>query len=116
MALKIAGYLFTGPYDLDKTVVRRNHLPVIYAVLSKEGPPWDPVFRVIEIGTSGEDGIVFAEDARRNGWTSRAQGQLCLYLMQLEGAEYRGLAARESLARAIRARHVPPNDTIGVGG
>jgi hypothetical protein len=116
MALKISGHLFTGPYDLDKTVVRRNHLPVIYAVLSKEGPPWDPMFRVIDVGASGEEGIAFGLDARRDGWKAGAKGQVCLYMMPLETSEYRTLEEREALADALRAQHAPPNDIIGISG
>ena len=116
MALKIADHLFTGPFDVEKTVVRKNHLPAVYAVLSKEGQPWDPLFRVLEIGASGQDGITFSNHARRGEWTARARGQICVYLMSLEGPEWQDVAARQSLAEQLGARHVPPNDVIGVTG
>lgn len=112
MALKIAGYLFTGPYEIEKTIVRRNHAPVVYAILSKEGPPWDPIFRVIEVGASGDDGISFSSDQRRDSWKIAAKGQLCLYLMPLEGSDGKDPAIRKQLATEISKVYVAPNDII----
>ena len=116
MALKIAGHLFTGPYEVEKAVVRKNHQPVVFAVLSKEGPPWDPAFRVIEVGATGEGGAVFADDPRCPEWRTKAEGQLCIYMLPLEGAEFRSVDAREKLADEIRTRHAPPNEFVRVTG
>jgi hypothetical protein len=116
MALKIAGHLFTGPMNLDTTVVRANHVPVVYSVLSKEGPAWDPIFRVIEVGASGAQGTDFTRHASRAAWQSKAKGQLCLYTLPLEDARWRDVAAREALAAEIAARYLPPNDLVTVTG
>ena len=37
MSLTIAGRLFTGPFDLDNTVVRPNHHPAVFAIVAKHG-------------------------------------------------------------------------------
>ena len=56
MSLKLADHLFTGPFAIDTTEVRANQPPVVYAIVAKGGPAWAPVFRVVDIGASSDDG------------------------------------------------------------
>jgi len=66
MALKLSGYLFTGPFPLGSTEVRSNHTPVVYAIIAKEGEPWAPTFRALEVGFSEDSGIDFSVHAARS--------------------------------------------------
>ena len=56
MSLKLADHLFTGPFAIDTTEVRANQPPVVYAIVAKGGPGWAPVFRVVDIGASSDEG------------------------------------------------------------
>jgi hypothetical protein len=114
MALKIDGHLFTGPRDLEGTVVRLNHRPVVFLILSKEGPPWDPVFRLIDVGCSGDEPLVFAKHEKRAEWLRRCAGKPCLYLLEMDdGAGYKD-GDRAGIAETIRKRHAPPHDVINI--
>lgn len=114
MALKIEGHLFTGPRDFETTVVRRNHRPVVYVILSKEGPPWDPVFRVIDAGYSGDEPLVFAEHEKRAEWQRQCPGKPCLYLLEMDAAYGYKDGDRIGIAEAIRTRFAPPHDIISI--
>ena len=70
MGLKIGGYLFSGPFDIEKAVIRKHQKPVIFVIISREGQPWDPEFRIVDIDASGPEGINFANEPRREGWDS----------------------------------------------
>ena len=61
MTLKLSGYLFTGPFPIDKTIIRANQPPVVFIVIAKGGPGWAPTFRVIDVGYTEDTGIVFAD-------------------------------------------------------
>lgn len=84
MGLKIASRLFSGPYDISKFKRRRNQTSVIYAVVSKSGPPWDPEHYLIDIGTHGDDGLDFAAVFSAADWEPINDGQLMLFVYFLE--------------------------------
>jgi hypothetical protein len=114
VALKIAGHLFNGPHDIDTTVVRANHRPVVYAVISKEGAPWDPQFRLIDIDCSEAGGLVFSEHAKNQQWRRDCKGTLCLFLLPMdEGGGYKE-SDRSVIAERIRTLHRAPNDLITI--
>ncbi len=118
MSLKIAGRLFAGPFPVEKTVVRKNHQPAVYAVISREGKPWNPVFRLLEVGETGEDGIVFAEHAARPQWEEQAkagQGAVGIYLYDMARSQC-DAAARQAQVEEIRARYTPPTGIIPITG
>jgi hypothetical protein len=114
VALKIAGHLFTGPHNIDKTVVRANHLPVVFAIISKEGAPWDPQFRLIDVGYSEAGGLVFAEAAKSAQWRRDCKGTLCLFLLPMDESNGYKESDRSVISEHIRALHTAPNDLIGI--
>ncbi len=113
MALKIAGRLFTGPYDPSGFVVRANQEPVVYAVVAKEGDAWDPRFRLIAVdaGCEGED-LVFASHTDLNHWQEEADGKIAVYVHPLGARAGATAADRAALVAAIVAAVPPPNGII----
>ena len=114
MALKIANCLFTGPYMLDKTVLRENQAAAVFAVAPKEGLQWDPVFRLIDAGASQAGGLDFAAAPRQRLRRAPAESVHCPYLLPREGEMGRHDEERIRLAAEIAARYAPPNDLITI--
>jgi len=110
MSLKLGGHLFTGPFPIDATEVRANQAPVVFAIVAKGGPPFAPVFRVVDIGASPDDGIRFVAHPRRADWSAPPGESLGLYLLSLPRSEY-ALADRERLTAELREQY-PPNGHI----
>jgi hypothetical protein len=111
MSLKLAGHLFTGPLPIDSTEVRANQTPVVFAVIAKGGPAWAPVFRVVDIGVSPDEGMRFAAHARRADWTAQVGESLGLYLLDLPRSTY-SLADRERLSVELRQQYDPPHGRV----
>src|SRR5262249_22939076 len=76
MSLKLAGLLFTGPFEIDTTEVRANQVPVVYAVIAKGGPSWAPVFRVVDVGAGSDQGVRFDIHPCRGDWKGQAGGNV----------------------------------------
>ncbi|CAO3441345.1 hypothetical protein [Azospirillum endophyticum] len=115
MSLKIAGQLFAGPFPLDETTVRHNHAPAVFVVIAKEGKPWNPIFRVVAVGETG-DGIKFHEHPQREEWIAAANGQMpVLYLYAMPRSES-STADRQALVDAIIARYPLPNGIVPISG
>lgn len=110
MALKIAGHLFTGPFPVAETVVRPNHDPAVWAVVAKEGQPWDPAFRLLALGSTGEGGLVFRDHPDAANWES-AGTTVGVYLLSMPRKEHSAID-QEGVRRAIEARYPPPNAMI----
>jgi hypothetical protein len=108
MALKLSGYLFTGPFPIDTTEVRGNQVPVVYAIIAKGGEPWAPSFRVLDIGFSEDTGVRFADLPNCALWTEQYGGQASVYLFYAPRSEYSG-ADRLAFATALRKAYDPPN-------
>ncbi|HTV27535.1 MAG TPA: hypothetical protein VMF32_07110 [Xanthobacteraceae bacterium] len=112
MSLTISGVLFTGPFAIAKTVIRRNQDPCVYAVVSKSGQPWDPEYRLIACGDSGDEGHDFSADPRTAGW-EQTGSDVSLYLCRVPRDDDPGGARRRELVRQISDDHVPPRNLIG---
>lgn len=114
MSLKIAGRLFAGPFPLDETEVRHNQAPVVFVVIAKEGKPWNPVFRVLGAGESG-DGLAFRDHPRRAEWLMEAGQAPVLYFLAMPRSES-SAADRQMLVEEIVARYAPPVGTVPISG
>jgi hypothetical protein len=108
MALKLGGYLFTGPFSVETTEVRANHTPVVYAVIAKGGEPWAPTFRVIDLGFSEDAGTRFADLPDRALWLSEGGPQVGIYLFYAPRSEY-SVEQRRAMAERLRQTYDPPN-------
>jgi hypothetical protein len=108
MALKLAGRLFTGPFPIDTTEVRGNQAPVVYAIIAKQGEPWAPSFRVVDIGYSEESGVRFSEMPNRSSWSAQDGAQVGVYLFYAPRSEY-SLEQRRALTEELRQTYDPPN-------
>ena len=111
MSLKLADHLFTGPFAIDTTEVRANQPPVVYAIVAKGGPGWAPVFRVIDIGASSDEGVRFAGHPRRDGWTGEASETLGVYLLPMPRSKF-STADRERIAAQLRSQYDPPRGIV----
>jgi hypothetical protein len=112
MSLTIAGRLFTGPFDLDSTVVRANHPPAVFAIVAKLGEPWNPQFVLIDIGETGETGLTFSDHPLRAVWEQAAGANPpAIYLHSLPRTGG-GAAEREALIAQLRKAYPEPNASI----
>lgn len=116
MGLKIANYLFTGPFPLEKAVVRRNHEPAVFAIISKEGEPWNPMFRVLELGETGDDGVVFRDHAAHDHWLETSAGRAAVYLYTMPRRDGLVAADRLKVIENIKATCAPPDGVVSLQG
>ena len=111
MSLKLAGHLFTGPFAIDTTEVRANQVPVVYAVIAKGGRSWAPVFRVVDVGSSPEQGVRFAEHPGRADWVGAPGESLAVYLFYARRSQY-SAADREHIVGELRRKYDPPKGFV----
>src|SRR5712691_4124901 len=111
MSLKLAGRLFTGPLPCDSTEIRANQTPVVYAIIAKGGKPWEPVFRVVDVGASPDEGIRFASHPDRSDWLLQSGETLGVYLLNVPRSAYT-VADRVRLALEFRRQHDTPRGMI----
>jgi hypothetical protein len=116
MSLKIGHHLFTGPMNLAETKVRANQIPVVFAVVCKEGAPWNPVFRLIDVDVSDAGGTVFAGHPHRSDWEKAASGTLSLYIFEPEKGQRFEAADRAALVADLRRTYEPPRGVITLTG
>ena len=108
MAIKLSGFLFTGPFPIDTTEVRKNQSPVVYAIIAKGGEAWAPTFRVVDIGFSDDQGIRFVDLPERAQWAKQYGEQVSVYLFYAARSDY-SLEQRRAMAEELRQKHDPPN-------
>lgn len=111
MSLKICDHLFYGPFKIDATIVKPNHVPVVFAIVAREGKPWDPRFRLLDVGFSPAGGLVFADHPQRSTWEQQATGTVGIYLLDVPGQNE---AHRHDIAEMIRKTLNPPNGVIQI--
>jgi len=116
MGLKILGHLFTGPYEIESLAFRENQDPAIFAIVLNCGPAWDPVFRLVDIQDTGEDGLRLSNHPRYDEWISGKQGTISAYYISLSSAQGFDVAGRAKIMEEIRIEFSPPNDTISISG
>jgi hypothetical protein len=111
MSLKLAGYLFTGPFPIPTTEIRANQVPVVFAIVAKGGQSWAPVFRVIDVGASPDEGLRFAEHQGSEDWKPQAGETVGVYLFYAPRSEYTAMD-RERIAEALRREYDPPRGLV----
>ena len=92
MSLKLAGYLFTGPFPIATTEIRANQVPVVFAIVAKGGLSWAPVVRVIDVGASPDEGLRFAS----KDWKPHAGETVGVYLFYAARSDIRPWTASVS--------------------
>ncbi len=115
MSLKIKNHLFTGPFDIESASVRANQDPAVYAVVAKGGEPWNPVFKVLETGDTGEAGLKFTEHPHKASWTETAAGKPGVYLLHFSRKEV-SASERAAVLDTIRAALDTTGGVIPMGG
>jgi hypothetical protein len=114
MALKIAGHLFTGPLKLTETRIRANQIPVVYAIICKFGQPWDPRFRLIDVGESGGQNLDFSTHARLSEWETASDGELSVYFLYMSTKDGYSAEDRQRIADQLRQQYDPPKGVMSV--
>ena len=111
MSLKLAGYLFTGPFPIATTEIRANQVPVVFAIVAKGGQSWAPVFRVVDVGASPDEGMRFSEHPRSKNWMSQVGETVGVYLFYAARSAYT-TAERERIADVLRREYDPPRGLV----
>lgn len=115
MGLTIGKHLFYGPSSVDEVVIRKNHHPVVFAVVAKSGDPWNPIFRLLDVGFSGADGMVAREHHRRPEWEANCDGALQIYLLDMQSKASVSAAIADAIITDLSSRYDPPNGIISIG-
>jgi hypothetical protein len=111
VSLTISGLLFTGPNPLGTCVVRSNHTAAVFAIISKEGEPWDPRFRLLWVGDTGPNGQIFADHSQAEEWLTESKGKATVFLLPVnknEGGESR----RQQIITEVLSKYTVPNAII----
>ncbi len=116
MSLKIADYLFYGPFLVEKVRIRGNQVPVVFAVVCRRGEPWNPTYRLMDIGYSGSDGLVLADHPDRRSWEDGNIGELEVYLYDAPASQGFDDNARAELVREIKEWLDPRAGLIPLSG
>ena len=116
MGLKISGRLFYGPYPIEKVVVKKNHAPAVFAIVSRTGDPWNPLYRLIDVGFSGSDGMVLADHPCRVEWEGENDGVLQVYLLDLKRREGDPAVRAQAIIEEYRERYRPPKGFVSLAG
>jgi hypothetical protein len=116
MGLTIGNHLFYGPFQIEKVVIRKNHRPAIFAVVTRSGEPWNPVFRLLDLGYSGRSGFALAEHSRVDEWRRQSDGVLQIYLYDLDSRDELADVRAGELVDELTARYARPHDAISIGG
>jgi len=103
LAIKIQGYLFTGPFDIGTTKIRENQKPVVYLVVDKHGEAWDPNYKVLAAGDTAGEAVVFADIPDAGAWQQRAVGSVSLYFYTSEQPGEAAAADRAAVLSKIMA-------------
>jgi hypothetical protein len=114
MGLKISGRLFYGPSSIDQVVIKKNHSPAVFAIVSRAGDPWNPIFRLLDIGFSGSDGMVLAENPGVSAWEAENDGVLQVYLLDLKRKDGDPAARAQAIIEEYRERYHPPKGLISL--
>jgi hypothetical protein len=107
MSIKINGYLFTGPFPLATTSRRANQPESVFAIVQKAGSAWDPVFRLLDLGRTGNKGVVFAEHPRADGWRGSEGVPASIYLLDT-ATQPEAAADLDKVVNDILADYTPP--------
>jgi hypothetical protein len=111
MSLKLCDHLFTGPFEIDSAEVRANQPPVVYAIVAKGGASWAPTFRIVDVGTSPEEGVCFSKHQRRSEWIAAASETIGIYYFYAPRSKFAD-TDRQRLAAALRAQYDPPRGFV----
>lgn len=116
MGLKLSNFLFTGPFNIEETIVRGNQNPVVFAIISKEGEPWNPSFRLLDVGVSDLEGVRFSTHTDRPMWETEANGDIGIYLLDFPRKDPDLLEKRIKVVATLKSMFNPPNGTIPLQG
>lgn len=116
MSLKLLDLLFTGPFDPVQTVVKQNKAACVFAVISREGKPYNPSFRVIDIGDTAGEMVTFGDHPDLERWRAEGQGELGIYLYRPDVREPEASTVRARAVLALQQAYTPPTGTVAIDG
>jgi len=116
MGLKISGRLFYGPSPIEKVIIRHNHPPAVFAIVSRTGDPWNPQFRLIDMGFTGDQGMVLADHPHRPAWERENDGILQVYLLDLKRHEGDPATRAQHIIDECHELYRPPKGIISLAG
>lgn len=101
--MKILGYEFEGPYNIDTTVIPSNRAAVYVIICNTKGEN----YVVIDVGESGEIGVRIGDHDRRDCWKENCDGLLSVYLYYMPSSGGYTVDDRRELEKAIRKQYNP---------
>ncbi len=116
MGLKISGRLFYGPSSIDQVVVKKNHNPAVFAIVSRTGDPWNPIFRLLDVGYSGAEGMILSGHPKVGQWEAENDGELQVYLLDLKRQEGDPAERATAIIEEYRQSYQPPKGFISLAG
>jgi hypothetical protein len=73
-----------------------------------------PLFRLIDVGFSGTEGMVLADHPRRSVWEAENDGVLQVYLLDLKRPRAARRRGRKAIIEEYRRRYQPPAGFISL--
>ncbi len=116
MSLKLLQLLFTGPFDPGEAIVRSNKAACVFAVISREGKPYNPRFRVIDIGDTGGETVAFRDHPKLQDWRHESTGELGIYFYRPETREPQASEQRAQVVDELTAFYTPPKGVVAIDG
>ncbi len=116
MGLTIGKHLFYGPFQVEKVIIRKNHHPAVFAVVSRSGEPWSPTFRLLDVGYSGPTGMIAAEHPLLSTWLEANDGVLQIYLYDLDQKGGHADERAAVIVDELIGCYQPPRGMISIGG
>lgn len=116
MSLKIGAYLFTGPFEFKGATTAPNHRPRVFAIVCRSGAPWNPTFRLIDLGITPPGGWHPEEDAAYPSWERENDGKLGVYFLELDPFLGQDRVEGTRITTEIRTLYPPPSAMIPIHG
>ena len=79
--------------------------------MSTAGISWAPVFRVVDVGASSDEGVRFAEHECSKDWKPQAGEMVGAYLFYAARSQHTA-TDRERIAEALRREYDPPRGFV----
>lgn len=114
MGLKISGRLFYGPSPVDQVVVKKNHSPAVFAIVSRSGESWNPIFRLLDVGYSGDEGMILSDHPKVGQWEAENDGALQVYLLDLKRKDGDPAERAKAIIDEFCAKYQPPKGIISL--
>jgi hypothetical protein len=96
--------------------VRKNKAAAVFAIICRSGDAWDPSFRALDFGETGETGMTFSRHPDRSKWEAANDGELGIYLLTENELDATGKKTRKLIVKNLSQNFLKPNTFIPLSG